>query len=83
MASSTSSPSPLAPIMEGDHHHGQRHHGGLVDSYHDGRTGQRQLHFEQDLPVIGPERVGSLDDLLGHFADAHIGQAESPAAPRR
>src|SRR5690606_34768386 len=42
---------PLGPDQGSDHHHRQRHHGGLVDSRHDGGKGLRKLNLSQHLPA--------------------------------
>ena len=42
---------------------------------HDGRQGQRQLHFEQHLGRAGAERLGGFDQIRRYLLDAENGQS--------
>src|SRR5690606_24770781 len=45
-----------------DHHHGERHHGRLVDACHDVGHGQWKLHAEQLLGPVRAEGPRGLED---------------------
>jgi len=74
LALSTSSPSPPAPIILAITTNGQGHHGGLVDSGHDGRHSQGEAYLPHHLPGRGAKSQGRFLHLLGNLADPEIGQ---------
>ena len=66
---------PAGADQRGDDDDAQGHHDRLVDAGQNGGHGQRDLHFEEGLPLCGAESAGCLDGFVGNAADAQVGEA--------